>query len=52
MGENKSSSGASKLNGWERRKRGGTLQPVMQPNEILLSCSDWSNVSALTDSQY
>ena len=52
MGENKSWSEASKLNGWERRKRGGALRPVMQPNEIRLSCSDWSNVSALTDLQY
>ena len=52
MGENKSWSEASQLNGWERRKRGGALRPVMQPNEILLSCSDWSNVLALTDSQY
>ena len=37
------------MNGWG--KRGGALRPVMQLNEILLSCSDWSNVSALTDSQ-
>lgn len=26
--------------------------PEMQPNDILPSCSDWSNVSALTDSYY
>ena len=52
MGEKKSWSEASQMNGWEREERGGALWPVMQPNEILLSCSDWSNVLALTDSQY
>ena len=36
MGENKSWSEASQMNGWERRKRGGALRSVMQPNEILL----------------
>ena len=37
------------MNSWGRGKRGGALRPEMQPNDILQSCSDWSNVSVLTD---
>ena len=51
MGEKKSWREASQMNGWGRGKGVGALRPIIQPNEILLSCSYRSNVSALTDSQ-